>query len=63
MPLYVSQSLSTMYIILLRNKDSLLYRTWEYQQTESFDLLLRAQNILIDGEAQYLASMVELENS
>lgn len=46
----------------MRNKVPLLYRTWEYQQSTSFDLLLIAQRLLIDGEAQYLASMLELEN-
>lgn len=63
MSLYLSQMLSTMYRMLLRNEVPLLYRTWEYQQTASFELLLIAQRLLIDGEAQYLASIVELENA
>ncbi|KAL8710441.1 MAG: hypothetical protein Q9225_007290 [Loekoesia sp. 1 TL-2023] len=60
--LYLSQMFSTMYRVLLRNKALLLYRAWEYQETASFDLLLIAQRLLIDGEAQYLASILELEN-
>ena len=61
--LYLSQMLSTMYRFLLRNEAPLLYQTWEYQQTTSFDLLLIAQRLLIDGEAQYLASILELKNA
>ena len=61
MALYLSQMLSTMYRLLLRNEAPVLYRTWEYQQTSAFDLLLVAQRLLIDGEAQYLASILELE--
>ena len=63
MSVYESQSLSTMYRLLLRNMVPLLYRTWEYQQTERFDLLLIAQRLLIDGEAQYRASILNLENT
>ena len=33
------------------------------QQSASFDLLLLAQRLLIDGEAQYLASILELEKA
>ncbi|MCJ1334837.1 hypothetical protein MMC09_000102 [Bachmanniomyces sp. S44760] len=61
--LFQSQMLSTMYRMLLNTEKPLLYRTWEYQQTSSFELLLIAQRLFIDGEAQYLASMVELENA
>jgi len=61
--LYLSQALSTMYRMLLHSEIPLLYRTWEYQQTASFDLLLIAQRLFIDGEAQYLASILELENA
>ena len=63
MSLYLSQMLSTMYRILLHNDVPLLYRAWEYQQTASFELLLIAQRLLIDGEAQYLASILKLENA
>lgn len=62
MSLYLSQMLSVMYRLLLRNEAPLLFRTWEYQQTVSFSLLLCAQRLLVDGEAQYLASILELEN-
>ena len=63
MSLYLSQMLSSMYRILLHNEVPLLYRTWEYQQTASFDLLLIAQRLFIDGEAQYLASIIKLESA
>ena len=61
--LYLSQMLSTMYRILLLNEAPLLYQIWEYQQTVSFDLLLLAQRLLIDGEAQYLAYILELKEA
>lgn len=62
MSLYLTQMLSTMYRILLHKDVPLLYRAWEYQQTASFELLI-AQRLLIDGEAQYLASMLKLEDA
>lgn len=63
MSMYLSQSLSIMYRLLLRNMVPLLYRTWEYQQTESFDLLRLAQRLFIDGEALYRALILNLENT
>ncbi|PYH34771.1 phosphotransferase enzyme family protein [Aspergillus neoniger CBS 115656] len=35
--------------------------TMEFQQTSSFDMMLFAQNLLIDGEALYQARILELE--
>jgi len=61
--LYISQALTVMYRMLLRNEAPLLFRTWEYQQTASFELLLVAQRLFIDGEAQYLASILALEDA
>lgn len=60
--LYVSKALSTLYRMLLRKEAPLLFRTWEYQQTASFELLLIAQRLFIDGEALYLASILALED-
>ncbi|KAL2038359.1 hypothetical protein N7G274_009008 [Stereocaulon virgatum] len=34
-----------------------------FQETPSFDLLLIAQNLLVDGEAAYLAQVVEVEET
>ena len=62
MSLYLSQMLSPMYRILLHNDVPLLYRAWEYQKSASFELILIAQRLLIDGEAQYLASVLKLED-
>ncbi len=63
MSVYLSQMLATMYRLLLRNKAPLLFHTWEFQQTTSFELLLLAQRLLIDGEAQYMASILALDDT
>ena len=34
-----------------------------FQETSSFDLLLLARNLLVDGEATYLAQVLELEKT
>jgi hypothetical protein len=35
----------------------------DFQERPSFDLLLVARNLLVDGEATYLAQVVELEKT
>ena len=49
--------------MLIRNKVPTLHLEHEYQQTTSIDLLLVAQRLLVDGEAQFLASILELEHN
>ncbi|MCJ1472449.1 hypothetical protein MMC13_001097 [Lambiella insularis] len=62
MATWLCQVLSVMHRVLLRNKARLLYQSWEYRETTSFELLLLAQRLLIDGEAQYQNSILELES-
>ncbi|KAJ5036776.1 hypothetical protein NUH16_004655 [Penicillium rubens] len=38
-----------------------LYMTMEFRQTKCFEMLLLAQNLLVDGEALYQASVLDLE--
>ena len=52
--------LSAMHRILSDNEATLLSRTWEHHQPVSFELLLIAQRLLIDGESRYLASTLKL---
>jgi hypothetical protein len=39
-----------------------IFRCFEFQETSAFALLLLARNILIDGEASYMAQACELES-
>lgn len=61
--LYLKQSLSALYRTLLHKQNPRLYRAMAFQETSGFDLLLLARNLLIDGEATYLAQVVELEKA
>ena len=59
--LYLNRSLSALYKTLLHRQNPPLYRALAFRETSSFDLLLLARNLLVDGEATYLAQVVELE--
>ncbi|KAL9607872.1 MAG: hypothetical protein Q9167_007261 [Letrouitia subvulpina] len=59
--LYLNQSLSALYKALLHKQNPRHYRAMAFQETSSFDLLLLARNLLVDGEATYLAQVLELE--
>ncbi|KKZ60631.1 hypothetical protein EMCG_04704 [[Emmonsia] crescens] len=60
--LYAKQALAALYRTLIYKSNRGLYSSLEYQQTASFDLLLLGRNLLVDGEAAYLARIVELES-
>jgi hypothetical protein len=59
--LYMQQSLCTMYRIIVNRKSPKIYKCLEFQESPAFTLLLLARNLLIDGEAQYIAQACELE--
>ncbi|GAT25167.1 phosphotransferase enzyme family protein [Aspergillus luchuensis] len=59
--LYLNMSLATLYRKLTYGKNKRLFKAMEFQQTSSFDMMLFAQNLLIDGEALYRARAIELE--
>ena len=61
--LYLHRSLSALYKTLIHKQNPRLYQALEFRETPSFDLLLLARNLLVDGEATYLAQVVELEKS
>ncbi|KAJ5594706.1 uncharacterized protein N7459_000914 [Penicillium hispanicum] len=59
--LYFKMSLSALYKTLISLDNPTLYKAMEFRQTRCFDLLLLAQNLLVDGEALYRATVMELE--
>ena len=61
--LFLNQSLSALYKAILHKQNPRLYRAMAFQETPSFDLLLLARNLLVDGEATYLAQVLELEET
>ena len=61
--LYLNMSLSALYKSLVHKQNPRLYRAMDFQETPSFDLLLLARNLVVDGEATYLAHVVELEKT
>ena len=61
--LFLNMSLSALYGTLVHKQNPRLYRAMEFQETPSFELLLLARNLLIDGEATYLAHIIDLEKT
>lgn len=59
--MYLNRSLSALYKTFVHKQNPTFYRALAFQETLSFDLLLLARNLLVDGEATYLAQVVELE--
>lgn len=59
--LFLKQSLCALYRTLVHQQNPPLYRALEFQQTPSFSLLLLARNLIVDGEATYVAQVAELE--
>lgn len=60
--LHLDQSLVAYYRLLVSRQLPPLYRAFEFQNTISYDLLFLAQKLLVDGEAQYLAQVLDLES-
>ncbi|KAL3455672.1 hypothetical protein BJX64DRAFT_297366 [Aspergillus heterothallicus] len=60
--LYLKMSLSALYRKLTLKTNSALFKAMEFRQTIGFDIMLYAQNILIDGEALYQSSCLDLAN-
>ena len=61
--LFLKQSLSALYTTLHHRQNPRLYRAMAFRETLSFDVLLLARNLLVDGEATYLAQVVEMEKT
>lgn len=61
--LHLQMELSAAYQTLVHDQNPSLYRVMDFLETSSFELLLLARNLLVDGEALYLAQVVDLEET
>lgn len=61
--LFLQMSLSVAYKTLIYHLHPRLYRAMNFSETKSFEFLLFARNIIVDGEAYYLAHVMELEKA
>ncbi|KAJ0413319.1 kinase-like domain-containing protein [Aspergillus carlsbadensis] len=61
--LFTKMSLVALYRFLLYKRMPRLFRALEFRQTDSFQLLLLARNLLIDGEATYLGLLAEQQEN
>jgi hypothetical protein len=60
--LHLNMSLSALYRRLTSANNKKLTRAMEFRQTTSFEMMLLAQNLLVDGEALYQSRMLDLHN-
>ncbi|KAL8787607.1 MAG: hypothetical protein Q9195_007695 [Heterodermia aff. obscurata] len=61
--LYLNQALSALYKTLVHKHIPQLYRALAFRETPSFNFLQLAPHLLVDGEATYLAQMMELRET
>ncbi|KAL4787341.1 hypothetical protein BJX76DRAFT_363661 [Aspergillus varians] len=59
--LYLKMSLSTLYRRFTFSINKPLFKAMEFRQTVSFEIMLFAQNLLVDGEALYQSRCLDLE--
>lgn len=59
--LYFDQSLEVMYRMIVNKRAPDFYKAMQFRKTTSGALLQAADSLLVDGEALYLAMIVELE--
>ncbi|KZF23958.1 hypothetical protein L228DRAFT_208790 [Xylona heveae TC161] len=59
--LYLKMSLAALYRRYTYTTNERLYKAMEFRETTSFDMMLLAQNLLIDGEALYQSRVLDLE--
>ncbi|KAI7183252.1 hypothetical protein KC316_g8072 [Hortaea werneckii] len=57
--LFYLQSLRALYRTLMQKSAPDIWKSFEFQETPTFDLLLFARNLLIDGEATYMTHLME----
>ncbi|EAW11778.1 uncharacterized protein ACLA_094800 [Aspergillus clavatus NRRL 1] len=61
--LYTKMSLVSSYRHLVHKKMPLLFKTLEFRETLCFQLLFFARNLLVDGEATYLALLADQQRN
>ena len=59
--LYLQMSLSALYRTFTCANNKELFKAMEFQQTISFEMMVFAQNLLVDGEALYQSRILDLE--
>jgi hypothetical protein len=59
--LFLQQSLCALYRRIVYDKCPKIFECFEFHESTAFTLLLLARNILVDGEASYMAQGCELE--
>ena len=59
--LFLQQSLCALYRKIVHDECPKIFECLEFQESTAFTLLLLARNLLIDGEASYMAQACELE--
>lgn len=60
--LFLHQSLCALYRTIVHQECPKIYECFEFQESPAFALLLLARNILIDGEASYMAQACEVKD-
>jgi hypothetical protein len=61
--LYLEQSLVALYRTLIHKRSPEIWKCFEYQETSECELLTIARRLLHEGEAPYLARIIELVES
>lgn len=61
--LFYLQSLRALYRTLMQKSAQDIWRSFRFQETPTSDLLLFGRNLLVDGEATYMAHLMELLES
>lgn len=59
--LYLKMSLSALYRRLTSMNNEKLFSAMEFRQSTSFEMMVLAQNLLVDGEALYQSRLLSLE--
>jgi hypothetical protein len=59
--LFLQQSICALYRKIIHDECPEIFECLEFQESTAFTLLLLARNILVDGEASYMAQACELE--
>jgi hypothetical protein len=57
--LFTKMSLVSLYRYLVHKRNPRQFRALQFRETASFQLLLFARNLLVDGEATYLALLAQ----
>ena len=60
--LFHERSLCAMYNLIVHNVNPVLYNALSFKESQSYELLEIARNLLVDGQAIYLGKIMELED-